>query len=283
MKQVITITNKHGESITLGNARPYYLQMLSGVGEVACSIESQKSPNTDGSKYFKTIIDNREISIEGMIAANTGDEVIEYRRRLQRVVNPKLGECKIQYKHGELIREIDGVAETTPIFPGGKGKKGHLYQTYLLRFVCHKPFWLDTFFESKEMSYLMGGIQFNLHLPTTFAYRGFRRRCVNEGDVNTPVEIIFKGPAVNPTVSNLTTNEWIKVNRALSENDVLSISTAFGEKSVRINGENAFHYIDLNSTFWQLTPGENVLSYESNNDSTKTRVKVKWKNRYIGL
>ena len=57
----------------------------------------------------------------------------------------------------------------------------------------------------------------------------------------------------------------------------------FGEKYVRINGENAFHYIDLDSVFWQLDPGENILSYQSNNDSIKTRVIVKWKNRYIGL
>ena len=52
---------------------------------------------------------------------------------------------------------------------------------------------------------------------------------------------------------------------------------------MRINGDNAFHYIDLDSTFWCLLPGENILSYESNNDSIKTIVIVKWKNRYIGL
>jgi hypothetical protein len=31
----VTITNKHGESITLGNAAPYYLEILDGVGEVS--------------------------------------------------------------------------------------------------------------------------------------------------------------------------------------------------------------------------------------------------------
>ncbi|MEJ1731230.1 phage tail family protein, partial [Escherichia coli] len=67
------------------------------------------------------------------------------------------------------------------------------------------------------------------------------------------------------------------------EEDVLTVSTTFGEKYVRINGENAFHYIDLDSTFWQLVPGENILSYASNNDSINTKVIVKWKNRYIGL
>ena len=98
----------------------------------------------------------------------------------------------------------------------------------------------------------------------------------------TPVEIEFTGPAINPTVTNLTTGELMKVNRLLDANDVLEISTAFGDKYVKINGQNAFHYIDLDSTFWQLQPGDNILSYTSNNDSINTKVIVKWKNRYVG-
>jgi hypothetical protein len=64
---------------------------------------------------------------------------------------------------------------------------------------------------------------------------------------------------------------------------VLTISTEFGRKYVKINGENAFHYIDLDSSFWSLVPGENILSYKSNNDSINTKVKVTWKNRYLDI
>jgi hypothetical protein len=52
---------------------------------------------------------------------------------------------------------------------------------------------------------------------------------------------------------------------------------------VRINGENAFHYIDLTTTFWSLVPGENILSYESNDDSVKTKVAIKWKDKFTGI
>lgn len=274
------IINKNGEQIVLGNQAPYFLEKIDGAGEVPVAIESQKAPRQDGSTYLDNVLDNRAISIEGMIITK-GDPnaALEARRLMQRVLNPKLDAVTITYHQ----REIVGIAETTPVFPGGQGSKGLYYQKFLLHLICHQPFWLDTYFESREMSYLMGGIRFRLRLPTVFSYRGFRRKADNEGDVETPVEIEFKGPAVNPTVSNLTTGEFITVNRELAEDDVLTISTAFGQKYVKINGENAFNYIDLASTFWQLQPGKNTLSYTSNNDSIKTKVMVKWKNRYVGL
>jgi hypothetical protein len=280
----IVITNQNGESITLGNQAPYFLETIDGVGEVPVAIESQKAPKQDGSTYIDNTLDNRAISIEGTIITKIGPAfVLEARRKMQRVLNPKLGEVTITYHQRDQVREIKGLAETTPVFPSGQGSKGLYYQKFLLHLICHEPFWLDTYYESREMSYLMGGIRFKLRLPTIFSYRGFKRRAVNEGDVATPVEIEFKGPATNPTVNNLTTGEFIKVNRELGEEDVLTINTSFGQKYVRINGQNAFHYIDLDSVFWQLVPGENTLSYRSNNDSIKTRVTVKWKNRYVGL
>ena len=280
----VVITNKNGESITLGNHTPYFLETLDGVGNIPVTIESQKSPKQDGSTYIDNMLESRVISIEGMIVTRDNpNEVLKCRRKMQRVLNPKIGEVIITYYHEDMVKEIKGIVENTPVFPSGEGNKGIYYQKYLLHLLCHQPFWLDTYYESREMSYIMGGLKFRLFLPTSFSDRGFKRKAVNEGDVSTPVTIEFRGPAINPTVTNLTTGEFIKVNRELGEDDILTVSTAFGEKYVRINGENAFHYIDLESVFWSLVPGLNVLSYKSNNDSINTRVTVKWRNRYVGL
>ncbi len=282
--QEIIITNQNRESITLGHRAPFFLETIDGVGEVGVAIESQKAPKQDGSTYIDSTLGNRAITIKGMIIAKGDpDAVLQARRLMQRVINPKLDEVNIVYRQGNLVKEIKAIAESTPVFPAAKGNQGLYYQKFLLYLLCHQPFWLDTFYESRKMSYLMGGIQFRLRLPTAFSYRGFKRTALNEGDVAAPVEIEFTGPAINPTVSNLTTGEFITVNRKLEEEDILYISTAFGEKHVKINGENAFHYIELDSTFWQLIPGENLLSYTSNKDSIKTKVLVKWKNRYVGL
>ncbi len=274
----VVITNINGESITLGNAAPIFLESIDGVGNVGVELENQKSPNQDGLTYINNTFSSRDISLEGIIISKDNpDEVVKIRRKIQKVLNPKLGEVTITY----LDKQIKAIVESTPTFPAAG--RGFFYQKYLINLICHSPFWLDPFLESREMSYIMGGIKFNLNLPSKFSSRGFKRKAINSGDVDTPVKIEFIGPATNPSVTNETTGEVIQVNRELVVEDVLTISTSFGEKYVRINGENAFHYIDLDSSFWSLVPGENILSYKSNNDSINTRVKVTWKNRYIGL
>ncbi|MDT2304984.1 phage tail family protein [Paenibacillus larvae] len=90
------------------------------------------------------------------------------------------------------------------------------------------------------------------------------------------MSIEFRGPAQNPTVYNQFTGQFIRVKRDLSENDILHIDTTFGKKRVEIvrasgRVENAFHYIDLASSFFQLVVGKNILEYNSGNDSSKTK------------
>lgn len=61
-----------------------------------------------------------------------------------------------------------------------------------------------------------------------------RVNIVNDGHVETPIEVEFHGPAENPRVTNLTTGEYVQVNRTLTSDDVLFINTAFRNKIVEI-------------------------------------------------
>lgn len=280
--ETMTFTNSKGQSVALGNDAPFVLVKTEGTGEVRTDIQSQKSPQQDGVSYLDNTLEPRVLSAEIMILGNGINEIARYRKKLTQVFNPKLGPGQLTYQLGDVEREIEAISELSPVFPNAGDFKDCM-QPGLIQLFCSSPFWLDTYFEDQEMSYVSGGIKFGLILPTAFSHRGYKRYAVNEGDVLTPVTIEFRGPATNPAINNLTTRESIIVNRELRENDVLTISTAFGQKYVKINDENAFHYIDLDSVFWGLVPGENILSYESNNDSIKTRVMVKWRNRYVGL
>ena len=105
---------------------------------------------------------------------------------------------------------------------------------------------------------------------------------VNMGDVETPVKIEFQGPATNPKIENRTTGEYIQVQRNLSLGDTLLLTTDFGAKRVEINGVNAFHYIDLNSVFWQLRPGDNIVEYSSDEPTEPAAVVISYRNRYVG-
>lgn len=106
----IIITNRDGEGITLGNQAPYFLERIDGTGEVSIAIENQKAPKQDGSTYLGNVLDNRAISIEGMIITKGHPAtVLAARRLMQRVLNPRLGSVMIAYHQGSQAKEIVGI------------------------------------------------------------------------------------------------------------------------------------------------------------------------------
>ena len=124
--------------------------------------------------------------------------VKEARRKMQRVLNPKLGEVVITYQG----KEIKGIVETTPSSPAAKEQR-YLLSKYLIHLLCHKPFGLTPIMKAGDvLSY--GWLQFKLSLPTGFSSRGLDERqlmrvmWLHRWRLNLLA-------AINPTVTNLTT------------------------------------------------------------------------------
>ena len=85
----------------------------------------------------------------------------------------------------------------------------------------------------------------------------------------------------------MSTGEFIRIKRELTSDDILYINTAFGQKKVEIIrsgvSTDAFDYIDLQSVFFSLQVGDNMLEYTSENGLDPQSVEVRYKNRYIGV
>ncbi len=110
----------------------------------------------------------------------------------------------------------------------------------------------------------------------------------NNGDVETPIRIEIPGYVETPTIKNLTTGEFIKIYTPIRANEKMYIDTSFGNKSVVIiddngNKRNAFNYIDLNSTFFQLALGENLIRFNAEVGNDTANVKIYYKQLYFGL
>lgn len=288
--QKIVFTNANGQSITLESAKPYLLLSITGTGAAETDVQMQKAPFQDGQTYIDTLLEPRIISIEVAILASTQEELHQKRREIAQVFNPKLGPGTLRYEYDGGVKEIEAVSDLAPVFPSGSGNQAQGFQKALISLVCPSPFWLDVYEESQEMSAWLGGLEFPLEFDPDMSFEeaGDTVTVTNAGDVETPVTIEFNGPAENPRVDNLTTGEYVRVNRTLLAGEKLIIKTAFGQKSVTLvdsggNESNAMHYIDLNSTFWQLQPGENTISYTADSGAEEATVLVTWKNRYVGV
>lgn len=281
--QKLTFKNSRDESIEFGNARPFLLSHIDGMGGVQADIHKTRSPFQDGSSVSRVQIPDRLITLHGTIMAESQEDLYEKRRQINRVLNAKLG-GQLIYTNDYRSYFAEAEIEDGPTWGTRHGNN----QLFIVSFLCPLPYLLDEFEQSEEITTWIGGMKFALTLPTTFAMRGPKIiNVINDGDVETPMRIEFKGPAANPRVTNQTTGEYIQVNRELTNEETLLITTDFGNKRVEIVGENdertnVLNWIDLGSTFWQLQIGDNIVAYQSDDEVEPAAVTLSYRNRYTG-
>lgn len=225
------------------------------------------------------------ISIEFLIVQEDGyHNVSASRVQIAKAFNPKLGLGTLRYENDHLVRENKAIAESVPIYPDGP--RTETIQKGLINLICPSPFWEDITPENYKLEDFVGNFRFPFKFPVRFASRGDSRELVNKGDVPTPIKVTFCGESINPKITNLTTGEFIKVNRSILLNYSLVINTEFGNKEVKIVApdgveQNAFSYIDLESSFFMLNVGENRFSFIT--DGGQPEVYIEYRNKYLGV
>lgn len=272
-----------GESIELYQT-PFFLNKIEGLGDVEADIQSQKAPGQDGSSLTNVVLAERIMPIEVAILKD-----LQINRQLiSRIFNPKLGEGVLVYENDIVRREIKAVSEHVPQFPDNRPRT---YQIASIDLICHNPYWTT---EDKVGQLVVwdGGLEFPLQLPTFFSRRSNTNNnkiLLNDGDVDSPILAVFEGPATSPIrIDNKTTGEFIEVRQNLLAGEKLEINTAFGQKRVTkvlADGSrvNAFHFITLGSTFFQLVRGNNLISYLISGDYETAGVTITWRDRHLGI
>lgn len=279
----ITFINSRGDSVVLDHGSPFFINKIEGLGDVDADIQTQKAPKQDGSTYIDSIFEERFIPIE--VAVRKDYEA--NKQILSRVFNPKLGEGLLIYENKGLKREIKATSEHVPVFPDNRPRRTKMA---LIDLLCPNPYWL-TEEQVDQLVVWEGGLEFPLQLPTFFAQQSESKAKIllNEGDVETPILVVFNGPATAPiSIINKTTGEHITVNQSLLAGERLEINTAFGQKRVTkvlADGtrQNAFHFITLDSTFFNLEQGNNLIDYSTGEDYERAAVSITWRNRYLAV
>lgn len=275
----ITFTNSINESVTISTQEPFLL--LNFETNVMNEMYSTKSPNQDGEAYRDSSLEVRETDIELLLTDKTREGLLKKKALINRVFNPKLGQGTLLYEDMGITRIIKGEVDVLPFFKDLNISNSRC----LIPIISHNPFWLSLTESAKEIVSWIGGMRFPLILPTSFAIAGDKVINVrNEGEVETPIKIEIFGPASYPKINKRETGEYLKINKVLDTNDVVTITTEFGNKRVELNGENAFNLLDLpDSKFFNLDIGDNVLEFTTEDITNSANVKITYRNRYIGV
>lgn len=282
--------NSNNKSIVLGNTKPFVIISADGLGSPENAIYTQKSPFQDGVTVTGSTLEFRNIVIEGKIIDRNRVNRQAYRNRLLQAFNPKL-DGKLIYESVDLKRQIECKVEQAPYFASNSEQS---YQDFSISLIAPSPFWKDINTIKEEVAIWRGAFEFPLEIVEEGIELGYREpslivNVLNKGDVPCGMKIQFKALAtvVNPSLFNVNTREYFKINKVLEAGEIITVTTHFQNKRVELskNGvvSNAFNWIDLDSTFLQLDVGDNLFRYDADEGLDNLEVSLYYIPQYLGV
>lgn len=288
MSTKITFTNSRGQSCDLTTWSSDFILtgIPNGLGEVVATFQTQKAPYQAGSTLTGISIGERSIELEVLIRGDGKDDISKKRMELSKVFDPLSGIGTLMYQIDEVTRyKINCVADAFPSYPTGKGVRSEVAQRASVSLTAHDPYWLDEYLKETSLYGFDDAFDFPHTFPVSFNAEGPSQTIYNTGHVDVPFIARLSGPNATPTLKNLTTGEFVKVNYPLEVSQTLVINTTPGNKKVYTvdnlgKTKNVIGFMDPDSVFFQLQIGENELAYNTIGPADSEVALIQWSQRY---
>lgn len=285
-------TNAHGDSIEFSIGSDFYVNVskdAKGIADIKNTLYTTSSMGQHGETFISQKINSRDIDITGVINRTDKDSMLALRRAMQKILNPEL-DATLTYIYGDFVKVIDVRVDNAPVFT-----RGAVLEKFVVQFSCPSPFWRDEAETRKEIASWIGCFTFPMEIPIDEGMQfGYRQPSVivdvyNEGDVKTGMRIAFRatGTVSTPSLLNINTGEYIKINATLLAGDTIIVNTEYGNKgATKTSGgieTDYFRFIDVDSTFMQLEIGDNVYRYDAEAGLDALEVTIYYSPKYLGV
>lgn len=107
----------------------------------------------------------------------------------------------------------------------------------------------------------------------------------NDGDVPSGMRIVMRatGNVLNPSVR--LGGGWVRIKKNLIQGDTVRMDVTSRPPVVTLNGENAMHLVDRESSILNLRidVGDTTLEYDADDGYQNLSVSVYWNKQYLGV
>jgi len=300
-REKLTYLNDHGESAEFSPASIYHANFkdVAGLSDIRNAIYSISSMGQDGDTYLGNRIISRDIEIIGHINERDKARAAALRRRLNKILNPQVG-AKLIYENGSFKRLIDCTIDNAPVI-----RRGIIFEQFTIQLSCLNPFWREEHETRDDIASWIGLFEFpvrgeddkpdGLEIPDDEGWEiGYREPSLivnvfNGGDVRAGLRVEFRamGEVIDPSLFNVYTREFIKLNMLMLAGDVLTVITGYGQKRVTLRRagivSDAFRYLDVDSIYLQLDAGDNLFRYDAEGGLDNLEVSIYHNNFYLGV
>ena len=274
--------NESGEALELTFNRAYSVLGVDGANPPKASISTAAVSGIDGAVFIGSRIEPRNI----VITLAVHPPVEANRIRLFSIFRVKRW-IRIRYRNAHRSVYIDGYVESVELTPWAQSVQP------IISIICPNPFWLsdaDTnirfsgslaLFEF-PFSIPSSGIEFSQVLKETAA-------TVDVGEIETGGIITFRalGAVTNPIFYNRTAQTFIGVNIEMQEDDLVTICTERGKKSVTLlrsgTVTNLINSRATGSTWLTFFPGKNSIDYDATSGADDLDVTVTIRRKFEGV
>lgn len=267
---------------------PFRYLTSEGFGGTDNEIQTRRGAYQDGTTLQTVRLSPRTLMVRFLLLAADRAGVEQKRRRIAAAFNPRYGPGTLVWTQEDGTQyALRCVALSgSPSFTPGRQAQGRVWQEVVVDLQAPDPCWFDATATTLPLAGLTGGATFPISFPCIFAVQGSTRVIINEGDIAAPIRIEIPGPCLNPVVENLTTGEQIALTLDVLEGQTVLIDTTYGNLLCRLQASNgtqtnAMQYLTPESTFWQLAPGENIVTFSTPSGSVV--VSIEYASRYTGV
>jgi hypothetical protein len=231
--------------------------------------------------------------MEFVIKEHEFKKAVEARHLIYTLMNPKLGQGQLIYTDEVKTRKIDCIITETPTFT--QMVEGGAYQRCLVHLVGNGAYWFDKSETTNVIATWLANFEFSLEFGEGGIEFGSRQDTLitnvkNVGEVETGMRIEFTalGTIENPSLFNINTREYIKVNKTMQEGEKIVIDTSFNNKTITSEANNVktniFNSLDFtNSTFLQLMVGDNYFRHDADSGLDNLECRIYYSPKYIGI
>ena len=155
---------------------------------------------------------------------------------------------------------------------------------FTMRLYAPFPFFYSLDDAHFNIGEIVPAFSFPINYATThkFGERGTEKytNVYNNGDIAVPFAVYMEtfGTSTNPSIVNLDTQEYLKLNGTLNVGDVANIyrdSNNILRAELTSDGEvvDILSWIDDGSTLFQLNPGDNIIAFDDDGGGSSLTVK----------
>lgn len=290
----IIYENERGISIELNRDGPLFLFKPEGFDGLESEIVSSQSAYQDGISISKTILKDRVLTLNCYLQVDNEQQRYILKRKLYNAFNPKLkGYLKI-YTDAEQLRGASNLRVIqAPLFDDDYESLNEIV-SFQIQLAMPLPYFEDINENRVDFGNDIGNFFFDLEIEEEGKELSVKNNSIvanilNQGDAETPLKVVFKAKSnvKNPSIYNVYTKEFIKINKTMQAGEEITVTTDIGNKRVEsfLNGvtTNIFNDLDIHSSFMWLDVGDNIIRYDAEEMIEQLEVYIYYTNYYLGV